>query len=87
MSSIDRFLGDSPFRVFLKLLILSFIVGMVMAAFDWTPWDIYAALRDFALRIWYTGFDALGRFGDYLILGAAIVIPAFILIRLFSLRR
>lgn len=87
MSAIERFLGDSPFRVFLKLLVLSFIVGIVMAAFGWSPWDIYDGVRDFVLRIWNMGFAALGRFGEYILVGAAVVIPAFIILRLLSYRR
>ena len=34
-----------------------------------------------------TGFKTLGRLGDYLLLGAVIVVPVFILIRVLSYRR
>ena len=34
---VNRFLGDSPVRVLLKLLLASFVVGMVMHAFGWSP--------------------------------------------------
>ena len=87
MSAIERFLGDSPLRVLLKLLVLSFVVGIVMAAFDWTPWDIYHGVRDFVLRVWNMGFAALGRFGEYILVGAAIVVPAFIVLRILSWRK
>ena len=87
MSAIERFLGDSPLRVLLKLLVLSFIVGIVMAAFDWTPWDIYHGARDFVLRIWNMGFAALGRFGEYILIGAGVVVPVFIILRILSYRR
>lgn len=87
MSSIERFLGDSPLRVVLKLVVLSFLVGIVMSAFGWTPWDIYFGIRDFIWRLWHMGFAALGRFGDYLVIGALVVIPAFIVIRILSWRR
>ena len=87
MSALDRFLGDSPLRVFLKLLVLSFIVGIVMAAFNWTPWDLYFGVRDFLLRIWNMGFAALGRFGEYILIGAVVVIPVFLILRILSYRR
>lgn len=87
MSAIERFLGDSPLRILLKLLVLSFVVGIVMAAFDWTPWDIYYGVRNFVLRVWDMGFAALGRFGEYILVGAAVVIPAFIILRILSYRR
>lgn len=87
MSALQRFLGDSPLRVVVKLLVISFLVGLVMSAFDWYPVDIYWALRDLATGIWEMGFDALGRFAGYILLGAAVVLPAFLLIRLVSYRR
>ncbi len=84
---INRFLGDSPGRTIVKLIVVSLIVGFVMAVFDLRPFDILHSLRDFVLDLWHSGFRALGAFGDYLLLGATIVIPAFILLRLFSYRR
>ncbi len=87
MTALTRFLGDTPLRALLKLLILSFIVGLVMSAFDWTPWDLMRSARDFVVALWETGFEALGRFGEYMIAGAAIVIPVFLLLRLVSWRR
>ena len=87
LSGMQRFLGDSPLRVFLKLLVVSFLVGIVMSAFGWSPFDILDAVRDTVLRIWYMGFATVDRFFGYLLLGAAIVIPAFIILRLLSYRR
>lgn len=87
MSAVNRFLGDSPLRIAIKLIVVSFIVGIVMAAFNWTPWDVYYGIEDFFVGIWETGFDALYRFGGYLLLGAAVVIPIFIVLRLVSYRR
>ena len=87
MSAMTRFLGDSPLRVFLKLVVISFLVGIVMSAFGWSPFDVLQGIPDFFLDIWNMGFSALERFFGYFLLGAAIVIPAFILLRLFSYRR
>ena len=71
---MDRFLGDSPLRVLVKLVVVSILVGFVMRMFGWYPTDIYFAVRNFLLDLWYTGFAALGRVGDYLLLGAVIVV-------------
>lgn len=87
MSAIGRFLGDSPLRVFLKLLVISFLVGVVMSTFGWSPLDVFRQLQDFVLDIWNMGFSAIERVAGYILLGAAIVIPAFILLRLFGMRR
>ena len=84
---MTRFLGDSPLRVVLKLIIISFLVGLVMSAFGWSPLDVIDGIREFFLDIWNMGFSAIERFIGYFLLGAAIVVPAFILLRLFSYRR
>ncbi|MCA1491167.1 DUF6460 domain-containing protein [Sinorhizobium alkalisoli] len=84
---INRFLGDSPLRVLVKLVVVSILVGFVMTFFDWYPVDIYYGIRNFLLDVWYKGFAALGRVGDYLLVGAAVVIPAFLLLRILSYRR
>ena len=87
MSGLTRFLGDSPVRVLLKLIVVSFLVGIVMSAFGWSPFDVLYGIRDFVLDLWYMGFRAIDRFVGYFLLGAAIVIPAFLILRLFSYRR
>ena len=84
---INRFLGDTPGRVIVKLIVLSFVVGVVMAAFDWSPLDILYGIRDFALRVWDMGFRAIERFFGYFLLGAVIVVPAFLLLRLLNYRK
>jgi hypothetical protein len=85
--SLSKFLGDTPLRLLVKLVIVSIVTGFVMKAFGWYPMDVYYSLRNFILRLWHTGFAALGEIGDYLVLGAAIVIPVFIVIRILSYRR
>lgn len=50
-----RFLGDTPGRVIVKLILVSLVVGVVMHAFNWTPYDILWNIRDFFVRIWNMG--------------------------------
>ena len=87
MSGLARFLGDTPLRVLIKLLVISFLVGIVMSAFGWSPFDVLYGIRDFFLDIWHMGFRAIDRFLGYLLLGAAIVVPAFVILRLLSYRK
>jgi hypothetical protein len=84
---LARFLGDSPLRVLLKLLVVSLIVGMVMHAFGWSPLDIFYSIERFFTNLWNMGFRAFDRLFSYLMLGAAVVIPAFIIIRILNFRR
>jgi hypothetical protein len=85
--SVNRFLGDSILRTIVKLIVVSVIVGFVMHMFDIYPTDIIDSVRRFFFDIWHKGFSALGRVGDYLLLGASIVIPIFIILRLIDLRK
>jgi len=84
---VTRFLGDSPLRVLIKLIIVSFLVGILMAAFNWTPLDVLDGVVNFFRDVWDLGFSTFDRFASYLLLGAAIVVPVFILLRIFSYRR
>lgn len=84
---LNNILGDTPGRTVLKLLVISFIVGVIMSAFHWYPMDVFYWIRDAVINLWETGFAALGRFGTYLVLGASIVIPAFVILRLLNYRR
>lgn len=83
----NRFLGDTVGRTIIKLLVISVLVGMVMSVFNIAPFDVLYGIRDFFVRLWESGFAALGRFGDWVILGASIVIPAFIILRVLNYRR
>ena len=86
MSSIVRFLGDTPGRVAVKLVVLSVVAGVIMSAVGWTPRTIYEGIVRFFQRLWDLGFDAIYSSLEYLLLGAAVVVPAFFLIRLLSFR-
>lgn len=85
-NAVTRFLGDTPARVVIKLAVISLIVGVVMSAVGWSPRTIYDGIISFFQRLWSLGFDAIYSSFEYFFLGAAIVIPAFLIIRLLSFR-
>ena len=87
LSALTRFLGDSPLRVLIKLLVVSFLVGLVMHAFGWSPMDVFDGIRQFFIDLWNLGFHAVDRFVGYILLGAAIVVPIFILMRIANYRK
>jgi hypothetical protein len=84
---VNRLLGDSVGRTIVKLVVVSILVGMVMNVFGLYPLDIFYAFRDFLVNLWEKGWAALGRFGDWLILGGMVVVPVFIILRLLNYRR
>ena len=83
-SKMIRFLGDTPFRVFIRLLVLSFIVGLILATLEIHPFQIFSWLERVTRRIWEMGFEAIERGFGYLILGALIVVPAFLIMRVLK---
>ncbi|KPF47232.1 DUF6460 domain-containing protein [Rhizobium sp. G187] len=83
---MNRFLGDTPGRTLVKLIVVSLIVGFVMSIFGLDPMDLVYGIRNFVLDLWHTGFNALGDIGRYFVIGATVVIPVFIILRLFASR-
>lgn len=84
---LNRFLGDTPARTIVKLVILCVVVGFIMSTFGLSPMDILYWVRRTFLDVWHQGFAALGKVGNYMLLGAAIVIPLFIILRILNWRK
>src|ERR1700743_3641922 len=82
-----RFLGGSPLAVAFRLILLSILVGVVLAAIGFDPWNIVNSIRLLFQRIWDLGFDAVNGLWRYFLLGAVIVIPIWVLSRIFSTPR
>jgi Family of unknown function (DUF6460) len=86
-AGIYRFLGGSPLSVAFRLILLSILVGVVLAAIGFDPWDIVNSIRLLFRRIWDLGFDAINGLWRYFLLGAVIVFPIWFLSRLLSAPR
>lgn len=84
---VTRFLGGTPLRVAVRLVVLSVLVGMVMQFFGWHPRDVLLALQDAVRDVWQMGFGALDNAFGWFLLGAAVVVPVFLVARLLSFRR
>ncbi|MCA1397656.1 MULTISPECIES: DUF6460 domain-containing protein [Bradyrhizobium] len=82
-----RFLGGSPLSVAFRLILLSILVGVVLAAIGLDPWNILNSIRRLFQSIWDFGFDAINWAWRYFLLGAVIVIPIWLLSRLFGAPR
>ena len=73
---LTRFLGGSPV-----------LVGVVLAAIGFDPWNILNSIRLLFRRLWDLGFDAINWLWRYFLLGAVIVIPVWLLSRMFGTPR
>ena len=84
---LSRFLGGSPLAVFGRLVLLSVLVGVVLAAIGFDPWNIVYSIRRLFQWIYEFGYDAINGLWRYFLLGAVIVIPVWILMRIFNAPR
>jgi hypothetical protein len=80
--NINRFLGGSPLAVLGKLVLLSILIGVVLSALGLDPWNIVASVQRLLRDIWNMGFDAVRWLWQYFLLGAVLVIPIWIILRL-----
>ena len=79
---MHRFLGGSPLAVAFRLILLSILVGVILAAIGLDPWNIIDSVRRLIVHIWNMGFDAVRWLWQYFLLGAVIVLPIWFLVRL-----
>ncbi len=79
--SITRFMGGSPLAVIVRLLLLSILVGVVLEVVGLDPLNIVNSIEYLVRRIWDMGFDTVRWLGRYLLLGAVIVVPIWLILR------
>jgi hypothetical protein len=81
VSAMTRFFGGPPLSVIFRLALLSIVIGVILEVLGLDPLHLMESLRTLFLRIWDMGFDALRWMWRYLVLGAAIVVPIWLLLR------
>ncbi|SHL53379.1 DUF6460 domain-containing protein [Roseibium suaedae] len=85
--NLARFMGGSPAQVILRLVFLSFVVGVILSALNLDPLSLFYHALDFIERLWNMGFAAVGNLMRYFVLGAIIVVPIWLLSRILSAGR
>ena len=81
---ISRFFGGPPIAVVGRLVLLSILVGVILAALGLDPWNIVESVRRLVVHVWTMGFDAVRWLWQYFLLGAVIVLPIWFLARLIK---
>jgi hypothetical protein len=79
---VHRFFGGPPLAVIGRLVLLSILVGVILAAIGLDPWNIIESVRALIIHVWTMGFDVLRWLWRYFLLGAVIVVPIWLLVRL-----
>jgi hypothetical protein len=86
-TQVNKWIGGSPLSVIVRLVLVSVLVGIILAALGFDPWNIVDSIRALFGRLWDMGFDAIRWLWRYFLLGAVIVIPIWIIMRLINTPR
>lgn len=86
-SNLQRFLGGSPGAVLVKLVFLSLLVGAFMAFLNVTPVGLFERILRVIRDVLDLGFESFREVGRWLLYGAMVVVPLWLLSRVFSRRR
>jgi hypothetical protein len=85
--TMTKIIGGSPLAVLGRLILVSILVGVILSALGLDPFDIVHSIERLIRSIWNMGFDAVRYVWRYFLLGAVIVIPIWIIIRLINAPR
>lgn len=83
----ERIFGGNPVGVIVRLAVLSIVVGIVLSALGIDPRDIPRHFVLLGRRIYDLGFGAFESVFGYLILGAMVVVPVWLVARLLGVFR
>lgn len=84
---LTSFLGGSLASVALRLVVVSFIVGLLLAMFGFDPETIYESAVRALRRVVEFGLTDFRHFGRILLTGAMVVVPVWLVLRLLDTRR
>ena len=84
---VNLFFGGPPLSVIFRLILLSILIGVILQVLGLDPWNIIDSLRRLVLRVWDMGFDAVRWVWRYLLLGAVVVVPIWLIVRLMRVAK
>jgi len=83
-NAVGRFLGGSPAMVALRLVVVSFVVGIVFETFGFDPATLLAEAVRTVRQIVELGFSDIHEVGRILLTGAMVVVPVWLVLRLLD---
>ncbi|WP_158816826.1 DUF6460 domain-containing protein [Methylocapsa sp. S129] len=86
-SALARFLGGSPISVAVRLVVVSFIVGILLVMWGFEPGDIVDGIVQLFRRLVDFALTDFHQFGRTLLTGAIVVVPIWFVMRLLDARR
>lgn len=86
MSDFNRLLGGSPGPILVKLIFLSLLVGAFMAFLDITPLALVEGIVTWFRSIFDLSFETVRDLARWTLYGAMVVIPVWLVSRVFGRR-
>lgn len=80
--SVVQIFGGSPLAVVGRLILISILVGVILSVLGFDLFDIVRSIERLLRSIWDMGFDALRWLWRYFLLGAVIVVPIWLVMRI-----
>ena len=81
---LDKVGGNGVVAVILRLAVISLIVGVVLSALGINATNLFSSLSLFARRIYSLGFGAVDWIVQYLLVGAMVVVPIWLVARILG---
>jgi Na+/H+-dicarboxylate symporter len=79
--------GGNPLGVILRLALISIVVGIVMKALGIDLSNFFQRINELLRSIYDLGFEAIEWVLEYLLLGAMVVVPVWLIARLVGAAR
>ena len=86
-NALGRFVGGSPAMVAVRLIVVSFVVGIVLETFGLDPATLFADALRSARQIVEFGLSDIRQVGRVLVTGALVVVPVWLVLRLLDFSR
>jgi uncharacterized membrane protein len=84
---LERLLGDRPGALIVRLVLISLVVGFLMAMFGLNPQSLINTAIELVRDALRDSTGLLRSIAFYVVTGAVIVVPVWLVLRLASRRR
>lgn len=83
----NTFWGGSPLAVLLRLALMSVVVGVVLNALGINVRNFFDRINTLLRNLYELGFNAIDWALQYLLVGAIVVVPIWLVSRLVAMGR
>ncbi len=80
----NSLMGGNVFSTILRLAVISLVVGVVLSALGINLRNFFDRMNALLRNIYDLGFASIDWLLQYMLLGAAVVIPIWLMTRLFA---